>query len=168
MLFPFLVYPQEAPYPILPPPASMRMLPHPGIYSCPTGLTFPYTGVSSLHRTKVSPLIDVHPTRPSSTTYVAGAMGPSMCILWLVVKSLGTLGRGALSRYLVLRTILLTLLSLCPINVCILCLHFHWILESLISFFLFFFLHWSRHHWLESYSISTSGQAFWCFCCCWI
>ena len=28
---------------------------------------------------------------PSSTTYEAGAMGPSICILWLVVYSLGAL-----------------------------------------------------------------------------
>ena len=31
-------------------------------------------------------------TRPSSATYVAGTMGPSMCTIWLVVYSLGALG----------------------------------------------------------------------------
>ena len=30
----------------------------------------------------------------SSATYVARAMGPSMCTLWLVVQSLGALGGG--------------------------------------------------------------------------
>jgi hypothetical protein len=35
------------------------------------------------------------PLRPSSATYSAGTMGPSMCILWLVVQSLGALGGGS-------------------------------------------------------------------------
>jgi hypothetical protein len=47
-------------------------------------LAFPYTWASSLHRTKG---LSSHwcPTRPSSATYAAGAMGPSMCTLWLMV-----------------------------------------------------------------------------------
>jgi hypothetical protein len=32
------------------------------------------------------------PTRPTSATYAACTLGPSMCILWLVVQSSGTLG----------------------------------------------------------------------------
>jgi len=46
--------------------------------------TPPYTGGYSLGRTKG---FSSHwcPTRPSSATYAAGAMGPSMCTLWMVV-----------------------------------------------------------------------------------
>jgi len=49
--------------------------------------TFPYTGRSSLGRTKG---FSSHwcPTRPSSLTYAAGAMGQSMYSLWVVVQSL--------------------------------------------------------------------------------
>jgi hypothetical protein len=53
-------------------------------------LAFPYTGASSLHRTKgLSSLWCT--TRPSSATYVTGAMGHSMCTPWLVVYSPGAL-----------------------------------------------------------------------------
>jgi hypothetical protein len=41
--------------PLSPPPASMRMLPHPPTYSCPCSLALPYPGSSSLHRTMGSP-----------------------------------------------------------------------------------------------------------------
>jgi hypothetical protein len=34
------------------------------------------------------------PTKPSSATYMASAMGCSMCILWLVAQSLGAQGWG--------------------------------------------------------------------------
>jgi hypothetical protein len=56
-------------------------------------LPFSSTGASSLHRTKG---LFSHwcLTRPFSDTYVAGAMGPFMCTLWLVLLSLGALGRG--------------------------------------------------------------------------
>jgi hypothetical protein len=49
--------------------------PHPGIL---------LTGASCLHSTKV---LSSHwcLTRPSYATYAAGAMGPSICTLWLVV-----------------------------------------------------------------------------------
>jgi hypothetical protein len=55
-------------------------------------LAFPCTGASNLHWMKG---LFSHwcPTRPSSATYAAGAMGPSMCTLWLVVSSLGALGK---------------------------------------------------------------------------
>ena len=71
MLFPFLVYPPEATYPIHPhliPPTHSHF----------TTLAFPNTGTSSLHRTKG---LSSHwyQTRPSSAKYVARAMGPSMC-----------------------------------------------------------------------------------------
>jgi len=44
MLSPFQVSPRQTPYPILPPSASVRVLPHPSTHSCLTALTFPYTG----------------------------------------------------------------------------------------------------------------------------
>jgi hypothetical protein len=54
---------------------------HPPTHSSPSTLAFPYTGPLSLHRTKGYPfhwcLI-----KPSSVTYAAGAMGPSMCTPW--------------------------------------------------------------------------------------
>ena len=49
-----------------------------------TDLAFPYPGASSLHRTKGLPS-NWCQIRPSSATYAAGGMGPSMCTLWLVV-----------------------------------------------------------------------------------
>ena len=84
MLSPFPVSPPQTPYPILPLPASMRVLPHPPNHSCLPALAFPYTAASRLHRTKG---LSSHwcPTKQSSVTYVAGAMGCSMCTLWLVL-----------------------------------------------------------------------------------
>ena len=52
MFSPFPVFPPEPSYPIPPPPASMRVLPLPPIHSHFTTRAFPYTGKSSLHRTK--------------------------------------------------------------------------------------------------------------------
>ena len=59
-------------------------------------LAFPYTGTLNPLRPKGH---SSHwcPTRPSSATYAAGAMGPSMCTLWLVVQSLGA--SGSLARW---------------------------------------------------------------------
>jgi len=64
-----------------PPPASMRVLLHPPTHSCLTMLAFPYTGETSLHRTKDLPSHWCL-TRLSSATYAAEAMGPSMYILF--------------------------------------------------------------------------------------
>ena len=63
-------------------PASMKAFPHP-LTLCLSALAFPYTGTSSLHRTKG---LSSHwwPTRPFSATYSAGAMSPTMCTLWFV------------------------------------------------------------------------------------
>ena len=44
--------PLETPYPISPPPASMRVLPHLPTHSCLPALALPYTGALSVHRTK--------------------------------------------------------------------------------------------------------------------
>ena len=75
---PFPEFPSRNPYPILPPPVSMRVLKHPYTHSHFPSLAFPYTGAWRLPRTKD---LSSHwcPTRPSSATYMVGAMGPSMC-----------------------------------------------------------------------------------------
>ena len=52
MLSPFSVSPQETPYPIIPPPASMRVVPHPPTHSYLLAPAFPYTGAWSLYGTK--------------------------------------------------------------------------------------------------------------------
>ena len=58
MLTPFPVSPLQTLYPILPYPASMRVLPHPlPTHSRITALAFLYTGASSLHKTKGFPPI---------------------------------------------------------------------------------------------------------------
>ena len=60
---------------------------------------------------------------------------------------------------------LLALLSLCPIDLGMLYLHFHWILKSL--WFLSLFLPWIRHHWVEYCSASMCLWTICCFCCYW-
>ena len=64
---------------------------HPPIHFHLPDLAFPYSGTSTLPRTKG---LSSHwcPTRPSSGTYVARVIGPFMCTLWLVFESLGDLG----------------------------------------------------------------------------
>ena len=52
MLFSFLVSSLGATYLILPPPVSISMLSYPSTHSCLPVFLFPYTGTSSLHRTK--------------------------------------------------------------------------------------------------------------------
>jgi hypothetical protein len=85
---PFPISPPKTPYPIS--PASIRMFSYPSIHLCLTALAFPYTGALSLPRTKS---LSSHwsPTRLSSATYAARAMGPTICFLWLVILSLGAL-----------------------------------------------------------------------------
>ena len=58
-------------------PTHSLLLPGPGQFS--------YTRISSPHRTKGLSSHWWPADRPSSATYEAGAMGPSMCTLWLVV-----------------------------------------------------------------------------------
>jgi hypothetical protein len=84
ILFPGL--PSGTPLSHSPSPASMRVLLHPSTHSCLPALAFPYTGASNFLRTKGCSF-HLCPTRPSSATYAAGAMGPSMCTIWLVVQS---------------------------------------------------------------------------------
>jgi hypothetical protein len=52
--------PPKAPYPIPPPPASMRVYLHPPTHSQTPALSFPYTGAASLHGNQ-GPL---HPLMP--------------------------------------------------------------------------------------------------------
>jgi hypothetical protein len=65
-------------------PASTWVLPLTHAHSCLTVLAFPYAGASNLNRNKSFPSLWCY-IRPSSATYAAGAMGSSVCILWLVV-----------------------------------------------------------------------------------
>jgi hypothetical protein len=55
-------------------------------------LAFPYTGASSLPKTKVPSSHSLLFNKLSSATYAVGATGPSMCTLWLVIWSLEVLG----------------------------------------------------------------------------
>ena len=90
MLTPFLVSPPETPPSQPPSPCFYEgTLPliHPHTHSHLQALAFPYTRQPSLHRT--SPSIDAQqglPLMPNKAIlcYIAGAMGPSMCTLWLV------------------------------------------------------------------------------------
>ena len=52
MLSPFPVSPPQALYPLLPPSASMRVLPHLPTHSCLSSLAFPYPHSSSHQKTK--------------------------------------------------------------------------------------------------------------------
>ena len=52
MLSPFQVSPSEIPYPILPPPASMRVLLQPPTHYYLSILAFPYTGALNSLRPK--------------------------------------------------------------------------------------------------------------------
>ena len=70
---------RKPPYPI--PPPSVHQPDH----SRFPVLAFPYTGASSLHRNKGLSSHWWPWAKPSSATYKAGAMGPSMCTVWLVV-----------------------------------------------------------------------------------
>ena len=55
MSIPFPVSPPQDSYPLLPPTASIRVLPYPPTHSCLSSLAFPYPGSSSLHWTKGLP-----------------------------------------------------------------------------------------------------------------
>jgi hypothetical protein len=83
MLSPLSVSPLNPPIPSST-PVSMRVLLYPPTHSHLTALAFPYTVALGLQRNNALPS---HwcPTRPSSATYAAGAMGPSMHTLWLVL-----------------------------------------------------------------------------------
>jgi hypothetical protein len=74
------ISPSQTPYPISPTPASVRVFPHAPTHYYLTILAFPYTGASSLHMIKGLPSHWCQ-IRPSSATYVVGAMGSR----WLVV-----------------------------------------------------------------------------------
>ena len=85
MLSPFLLPPLKNPishflFPYS--PINPLLLPCPGI---------PLTAALSLSRTKGLSFL-WYLTRPYSAGYVSGAMGNSMCTLWLKVLPLGSLG----------------------------------------------------------------------------
>ena len=71
MLFPFQVSLLGTPYPIVPPPASMRVLAYPPTHYFLPALAFPYTGALSILRTKG---LSYHfcPIRPYTAAYAAG------------------------------------------------------------------------------------------------
>jgi hypothetical protein len=74
-VIPFLGFPWK-----LPIPSHLTLL----LWGC--SCTYPPTPTSlSWHSPTLGHLAFKRPRRPSSATYVAGAMGPSMCTLWLVV-----------------------------------------------------------------------------------
>lgn len=68
-------------------PWLFKGAPHPFWPSHPA---FPYTEASNPLRSKGRPSYWC-PTRPSSATYATRALGPYMCILWLMVQSPGDL-----------------------------------------------------------------------------
>jgi hypothetical protein len=79
MIFHFLVTHPPIPHPtsVLPLPfAYMRVLPNPPTLSRPTAPAWPYSGASNLPGTKHLPSC-CYQARPSSATYVSGAMDPS-------------------------------------------------------------------------------------------
>ena len=77
---PFLVSPPKISSSFPPSPTSMSVFPPSPTHSHLSTLKFPYTGASSLHRTKGIPSHWCQ-IKPSFATYAAWAMGPSMCTL---------------------------------------------------------------------------------------
>jgi hypothetical protein len=63
-VFPLSGFPFRNPYPISPPPASMRVLPHPLTHSSLLTLAF-YNGASNTLRPKEGSLLPLKSTRPS-------------------------------------------------------------------------------------------------------
>jgi hypothetical protein len=85
-VFPFPGLPFRNPHSIPPSPASMRVLPHLPIHSHLPAMALSYTGVWNTLRPKDHSSHGC-PSRPSSATYVAKALGLSMCTRWMVVQS---------------------------------------------------------------------------------
>ena len=86
-IFSLLTFQMLSPFLVSSPEISLALpptFPHQHCYPHFLVLAFLYHGTSRLHRTKG---LSSHwcPTRPPSAIYAAGAMGPSMCNLWLVV-----------------------------------------------------------------------------------
>jgi hypothetical protein len=90
MFSPCQVSPLEYPIPFpLPLPVT-----HPPTHSSLPALAFPYTGALNTLRPKAAPPTDVLQGHPLPYMWPAEAMGPYMCILWLVVQSPEALGVG--------------------------------------------------------------------------
>ena len=98
-VIPFPVHLPQTPYPIHLTPASMRVLPHAPTHSHLTVLAFPYTGASSLHRTKGIPSHWCQ-IRPSFATYAAGAMGPLWKSVWWFLRKLDRGSRNTSHGYI--------------------------------------------------------------------
>jgi hypothetical protein len=102
-------FPGSPPPPKLPIPSLLSLplrVPHPPTPAFPTPPpAFLYTGPSNPNRTK-GHSSHLCPTRPSSATYRAGAMDPSLWTLWLEVQFPETQGPGG-SGWLTLLTLLL-------------------------------------------------------------
>jgi hypothetical protein len=81
MLSPFLGSPPQTPYPTPLPFASKRVFLQPPTHSHLTPLASPFFGASSLHRTKCLPSHWCQ-MRPSSASYIAGALDRPMCMLF--------------------------------------------------------------------------------------
>jgi hypothetical protein len=95
MFYSFPVSNMEPPYPILPPLLLWRF----SHTNPPTSTSPPWHSLTLKHQHflgPLGPLLSLHwcLKRPSFATYMAEAMGPSMCTLWLVVLSLGARGWG--------------------------------------------------------------------------
>ena len=84
MLSPFLVpsHSQENPYPIPLPSASMRVFLHPLTHSCLTALASPYTGASSLHRTKGLSFHDILQGHPLLHMQLKQWVAPCVLFVW--------------------------------------------------------------------------------------
>ena len=81
---------QKPPIPYLPSPASMRMLIH--LPTHPLLSSLPGLHWSIEHPQAQRPLLPLMFNKATLATYAASTMSPFMCILWLVVQSLGALG----------------------------------------------------------------------------
>jgi hypothetical protein len=88
---PFPGFPSENPLSHYHLPTSMRVFSHPPTHFCLHSLASPTLRHQAFPRTKGCSS-HLCPTRPSSATYAAGVMGPSMSTLWLMVWSLEVQG----------------------------------------------------------------------------
>ena len=75
-------FPLGTPYPILPLPASMRVLPHPPTHSRLPALAFPYTVASSLSRPRASPPIDDRQGHPLLRMWLEPWITPCILFAW--------------------------------------------------------------------------------------
>jgi hypothetical protein len=82
MFSPSQVSPSEIPYPISPPPASMRVLPHPPTHSCLPTLAFPHTGSSTTLRPRAAPPTEFQQGHPLAHMRPAPWVTPRVLFGW--------------------------------------------------------------------------------------